>query len=251
MGASLLANRLSPIHPGGAGHARDPPAGPAPCSCSNVDPVWLRRPGRSRVASACADVLWFRPLGRPTLPNDAKQAKVLPRTSGFSLRRKMPSLYRSSRGMPRWAIPGPSRLSRHPSRSTPETPLPLGLLNGAFGACGCFSGSLQGRKTVCAPAFFCRSGPFPRPAGKAGVSVDLRRSRIHLCQPAAAPDGRDRGHGPLLQGGAGVSVTPPTAARSRTSRRTARRFLPRCPRGAARRCSGTAQGRCRCRSPWR
>ncbi len=40
----------------------------------------------------------FRPLGRPSLANDPKKAKVLPRTSGFSLRRKIPSLKRSFRG---------------------------------------------------------------------------------------------------------------------------------------------------------
>ena len=40
------------------------------------------------------------------------------------------SLHRRSRGTPRRAIPGPSRLSRHPCRSTPSTTIPLTLLKG-------------------------------------------------------------------------------------------------------------------------
>ena len=44
--------------------------------------------------------------------------------------RRVPSLHRRSRGTPRRAIPGPSRLSRHPCRSTPYTTIPLGLLTG-------------------------------------------------------------------------------------------------------------------------
>ncbi len=43
------------------------------------------------------------------------------------------SLHRHSRGTPRRAIPGPSRLSRHPCRSTPSTAIPLTLLKGAVG----------------------------------------------------------------------------------------------------------------------
>jgi hypothetical protein len=42
------------------------------------------------------------------------------------------SLHRRSRGTPRRAIPGPSRLSRHPCRSTPSTTIPLTLLKGAL-----------------------------------------------------------------------------------------------------------------------
>jgi hypothetical protein len=67
----------------------------------------------------------------------------LPRTSGFSLRRKIPPLNRSFRGTPRRAIPGPSRLSRHSCRSAPETPLQRGLLNGAFGVHGYSAGIPQ------------------------------------------------------------------------------------------------------------
>ncbi|SUD39235.1 Uncharacterised protein [Ectopseudomonas mendocina] len=44
--------------------------------------------------------------------------------------RRVPSFHRCSRGTPRRAIPGPSRLSRHPCRSTPYTTIPLGLLTG-------------------------------------------------------------------------------------------------------------------------
>jgi hypothetical protein len=45
----------------------------------------------------------------------------------------VPSLHHCSRGPPRRAIPGPSRLSRHPCRSTPCVTIPLGLLKGAIG----------------------------------------------------------------------------------------------------------------------
>jgi hypothetical protein len=107
------------------------------CALRTRDWVFLRRFG----VRGC---IGFRPLGRvPFGKRPKRNQKVLPRTSGFSLRRKIPSLKRSFRGTPRRAIPGPSRLSRHPCRSTPETPLQRGLLNGAFGACGYFSGSLQ------------------------------------------------------------------------------------------------------------
>ncbi len=109
----------------------------------------------------------FRPLGRPPLANAPKEAKVLPRTSGFSLRRKIPSLNRSFRGPRRRAIPGPSPLSRHPCRSTPETPIQRGLLNGAFGVRGCFSGRLIKPK------------PKPKPKPKLCGYV-LRRSGFPL-----------------------------------------------------------------------
>jgi len=56
--------------------------------------------------------------------------------------RKVPSVLRSFRGPPRRAIHGQSRLPRHPCRSPPETPITFGLLKGALGACGCFSGRL-------------------------------------------------------------------------------------------------------------
>ena len=86
----------------------------------------------------------FRPLGRVTSSKRRRSNQEgLPRTSGFSLRRKIPSLQRSFRGTLRRAVPGPSQLSRHPCRSTPETTLQRGLLNGAFGVCGHFSGRLQ------------------------------------------------------------------------------------------------------------
>jgi hypothetical protein len=48
--------------------------------------------------------------------------------------RRVPSFHRCSRGPPRRAIPGPSRLSRHPCRSTPYTTIPLGLLMGRLAA---------------------------------------------------------------------------------------------------------------------
>jgi len=42
----------------------------------------------------------------------------------------VPSFRRCSRGTSRRAIPGPSRLSRHPCRSTPYATIPLSLLTG-------------------------------------------------------------------------------------------------------------------------
>jgi hypothetical protein len=44
--------------------------------------------------------------------------------------RSVSSFHHCSRGTPRRAIPGPSRLSRHPCRSTPYATIPLGLLMG-------------------------------------------------------------------------------------------------------------------------
>ena len=52
-------------------------------------------------------------------------------TSGSRCAR-LPSFHPCSRGPPRRAIPGPSRLSRHPCRSTPYATIPLGLLKGAL-----------------------------------------------------------------------------------------------------------------------
>ncbi len=163
-------------------------------------------------AFECSDVLGFAPSGESLFQTPKSNQKACPGHPVFRLGRKMPSLKRSFRGTPRRAIPGPSRLSRHPCRSTPETPLQRGLLNGALGVCGRFSGSLR--------------------VPKSDLPV-LER---------ATPAIRRQGRRPL---------TPPTATQSRTSPRTARRSPPRYPRDAARRCSGTAPGRCRCRSPSR
>ena len=70
------------------------------------------------------------PLRRVTFGSCPKSnQKVLPLASGFRCA-KLPSLHHCSRGPPRRAIPGPSRLSRHPCRSTPYTTIPLGLLMG-------------------------------------------------------------------------------------------------------------------------
>ncbi len=72
----------------------------------------------------------------------------------FRLGRKIPSLNRSFRGPPRRAIPGPSRLSRHPCRSTPETPIQRGLLKGALRSMRVFlwrSSRLRARAVVKCP----------------------------------------------------------------------------------------------------
>jgi hypothetical protein len=72
------------------------------------------------------------PLRRLTFGKRPKsKQKVLPLASG-SRSARLPSFHHRSRGPPRRAIPGPSRLSRHPCRSTPSTTIPLGLLMGRF-----------------------------------------------------------------------------------------------------------------------
>jgi hypothetical protein len=77
---------------------------------------------------------WFRPAGRvPFGKRPKRNQKVLPPPYGSRCAR-LPSLHHCSRGPPRRAIPGPSRLSRHPCRSTPYTTIPFGLLKGA-GSC--------------------------------------------------------------------------------------------------------------------
>ena len=71
--------------------------------------------------------------------------------------RRVPSLHHCSRGPPRRAIPGPSRLSRHPCRSTPSTTIPLGLLMGPFAS----SARLWARQKPTHPTNVrrpCRSG---------------------------------------------------------------------------------------------
>jgi len=83
-------------------------------------------------ASAYARASCFAPSGESLLPNaEEVTKKACPGHPVFRLGRKIPSLNWSFRGTPRRAIPGPSRLSRHPCRSTPETPIQRGLLNGA------------------------------------------------------------------------------------------------------------------------
>ena len=58
----------------------------------------------------------------------SKQKRCAPPSwSRFAL---LPSLHHCSEGPPRMAIPGPSRLSRHPCRSTLYTTIPFGLLKG-------------------------------------------------------------------------------------------------------------------------
>ncbi|PYC24576.1 hypothetical protein DMO17_10935 [Aquipseudomonas alcaligenes] len=75
----------------------------------------------------------FRPAGRVTFSSRGKSnQKRLPPTSGPACG-GVPSLHHRSRGTPRRAILGPSRLSRHPCRSTPSAMIPFGLLKGAFG----------------------------------------------------------------------------------------------------------------------
>ncbi len=82
------------------------------------------------------------PRASPFCQTTQKEPKGLAPSSGSRFA-GLPSLHRSFRGTRRRAIPGPTTLSRHPCRSTPETPIPLGLLKGRSGACGYFAGSLK------------------------------------------------------------------------------------------------------------
>jgi len=63
------------------------------------------------------------------LASPQKKPKGLAPTYGPSFA-GVPSLHHCSEGTPRRAIPGPSRLSRHPCRSTLSTTIPFGLLKG-------------------------------------------------------------------------------------------------------------------------
>ena len=88
-----------------------------------------RKPVPSRWLRRRSD-LTVPPLRRVTFGSCPKSnQKVLPLACGSRCAR-LPSFHHCSRGTPRRAIPGPSRLSRHPCRSTPYATIPLGLLMG-------------------------------------------------------------------------------------------------------------------------
>jgi len=74
-----------------------------------------------------------------------------------------------------------SGLVRHPCRPTSSTGVSLGLLKGAFGVCGCFSGRPRSKARL-------RAGP-PRSRGKRGIvgAAHGRDSRAWR-----APTGEDR-----------------------------------------------------------
>ena len=109
----------------------------------------LRRRGRTRtgLARLCAvlHMAWYAPfIGLPALMGFAPYgrltffacAKKVSKETHPIIRPcaslRVPSFHHRSRGTPRRAIPGPSRLSRHPCRSTPYAAIPLGLLMGAW-----------------------------------------------------------------------------------------------------------------------
>jgi len=82
------------------------------------------------LAASALPGLTVPPLRRLTFGKRPKsKQKVLPLAFGSRCAR-LPSFHHCSRGPPRRAIPGPSRLSRHPCRSTPYATIPLGLLMG-------------------------------------------------------------------------------------------------------------------------
>jgi hypothetical protein len=133
--------------------------------------------GGWRVLAACVLAgLTVPPLRRLTFGSRPKsKQKVLPLASGSRCAR-LPSFHHCSRGTPRRAIPGPSRLSRHPCRSTPSATIPLGLLMGRLASPVPlrFDDQKQGHSILMGIAALnpssksadtsrpCRSGPWPR-----------------------------------------------------------------------------------------
>ena len=88
----------------------------------------------------------FRPYGGSLLANAPKVSKRSCPLRPARLRR-VPSFHHCFRGTPRRAIPGPSRFSRHPCRSTPSAMIPLGLLMGRL-ASSVRSVFLEAQQTV-------------------------------------------------------------------------------------------------------
>jgi len=160
-------DKQSVIHP----TTSQPPTLPTHRRCVG----WKTAKPFPRVTSTCSDRfrvasgICSAPLGGSLLavaPKGTKRACPSIRPCA-SLRVR--SLHRHSRGTPRRAIPGPSRLSRHPCRSTPSTAIPLTLLKGAVGvACR----SVQ-KKQIKPKSSRATRSPFP-PGGR----VELLRSSV-------------------------------------------------------------------------
>ena len=88
------------------------------------------------------------PLRRLTFGKRPKsKQKVLPLACGSRCAR-LPSFHHCSRGTPRRAIPGPSRLSRHPCRSTPSTTILFTLLKGRLASSARFVGINQKQQHI-------------------------------------------------------------------------------------------------------
>src|SRR5690606_5308974 len=99
--------------------------------------------------------------------------------------RRVRSLHRHSSGAPRRAILGPSRLSRHPCRSTPSTSIPLTLLKGAIsGACWFVQKEAKPKQHQ---QSFKRLGPHPPSGGRVEVLRRGTRGRT----PSEERRGRD------------------------------------------------------------
>ncbi len=91
----------------------------------------------------------------------------------------LPSLHRSFRGTPRRAIPGPSQLSRHPCRSTPEISTPLGLLKGHSERAVIALEVLKSKQSKSVEGMrFRRSGPCPRHSRRRTLSAKAKRGIV-------------------------------------------------------------------------
>ena len=156
---------------------------------------------------------WFRPAGRvpfgsrPDGRPRQKEPKGLAPPSGPCASLRVRSLHRRSRGPARRAIPGPSRLSRHPCRSTPSTTIPLTLLKGRGVACGCGVASVgcyspEGQYTV--PVWWAACGETTlrkrvllTPFGRAALGRTIKQlgARVPVSRPSGGVAQGDEPHG--------------------------------------------------------
>ena len=88
--------------------------------------------------------------------------------------RRVPSLQRRAGGTARGAIPGPTRLSRHPCRSSPSATLPLGLLKGRHPG-----PTFAARFQTCMSFRFAPDSPAKSPLARLrGEEVRVRKHRF-------------------------------------------------------------------------
>jgi len=109
------------------------------------------------------------------------------------------------KGPPRRAIPGQSRLARHPCRSPPETPITFGLLKGAFRRVRLYRWKTCKSQSQCSGVEeFCRMGgacdthAAPRTAID-GYRCAPRHPTFVLRRGFGVDGNSNRGQGPLLR----------------------------------------------------
>lgn len=101
---------------------------PAACVCFLIPVPPLRRVTSGKRPRSNQEV--FAPGIRPDFVGLIRFAHPAGQPAAVTALRYVSLFHHCPRGTPRRAIPGPSRLSRHPCRSTPYTTIPLGLLTG-------------------------------------------------------------------------------------------------------------------------